>query len=185
MRLHIQSLMILLALVVFTGAAEARGGTTTTELALRAAPSSNTELLLTIPAGATVYVGGCSGAWCKVTWNSYSGYASQSGLTISAASSRREAAGGGGSSANGEFIPIYPPYPYRSGYYPKADWYYQLPPYAAIEPSFYRRRYFMMAQERNRYRYTPHIFRGYSDGERIDDIDIQGMSGTLKNTYRD
>ncbi len=60
-------------------------------------------------------------------------------------------------------IPIYPPYPYRSGYYPKADWYYDLPPYAAIVPSFYRKRYFMMAQERNRYRYLPHIFRGYSD----------------------
>jgi len=61
------------------------------------------------------------------------------------------------------FIPVYPPYPYRSGYYPKADWYYDLPPYAAIMPSFYRWRYFMMAQERNRYRYLPHIFRGYSD----------------------
>ena len=55
-------------------------------------------------------------------------------------------------------IPVYPPYPYRSGYYPKADWYYDLPPYAAIKPNFYRKRYFMMAQERNRYRYMPHIF---------------------------
>jgi hypothetical protein len=65
-------------------------------------------------------------------------------------------------------IPIYPPYPYRSGYYPKADWYYDLPPYAAIAPSFYRGRYFMMAQERNRYRYLPHIFRGYSADYEID-----------------
>jgi hypothetical protein len=43
----------------------------------------------------------------------------------------------------------------------------------------------MMAQERNRYRYMPHIFRGYSDGERIDDIDIQGVSTTLKGAYRE
>jgi hypothetical protein len=62
-----------------------------------------------------------------------------------------------------ELVPIYPPYPYRAGHYPKADWYYQFPPYAAIKPSFYRKRYFMMAQERNRYRYMPHIFHGYSD----------------------
>jgi hypothetical protein len=33
----------------------------------------------------------------------------------------------------------------------------------ALDPSFHRRRYFMMAQERNRYRYMPHIFHGYSD----------------------
>ncbi len=62
-----------------------------------------------------------------------------------------------------ELVPIFPPYPYRAGHYPKADWYYQLPPYTAIKPSFYHRRYFMMAQERNRYRYMPHIFHGYSD----------------------
>jgi hypothetical protein len=82
-------------------------------------------------------------------------------------------------------IPVYPPYPYRSGYYPKADWYYDLPPYAAIVPSFYRKRYFMMAQERNRYRYMPHIFHGYSDGEQIDDVDIQGISSGLRGTYGD
>jgi hypothetical protein len=70
---------------------------------------------------------------------------------------------GGGSAVADELVPIYPPYPYRAGHYPKADWYYQLPPYAAIRPSFYRKRYFMMAQERNRYRYMPHIFSGYSD----------------------
>jgi len=62
-----------------------------------------------------------------------------------------------------KLVPIFPPYPYRAGHYPKADWYYQLPPYTAIEPSFYRRRYFMMAQERDRYRYMPYIFHGYSD----------------------
>jgi len=61
-------------------------------------------------------------------------------------------------------IPVYPPYPYKAGHYPTADAYYDLPPYAAIDPSFYRRRYFLMAQERNRYRYVPHIFRGYNGG---------------------
>ena len=70
---------------------------------------------------------------------------------------------GGAEALADELFPIYPPYPYRAGYYPKADWYYQMPPYVALKPSFYRKRYFMMAQERNRYRYMPHIFHGYSD----------------------
>jgi hypothetical protein len=43
----------------------------------------------------------------------------------------------------------------------------------------------MMAQERNRYRYMPHIFHGSSDGDRIDDIDIQGTSSALRNDYPD
>ena len=63
-------------------------------------------------------------------------------------------------------VPVYPPYPYKAGHYPTADSYYDLPPYAAINPGFYRWRYFMMAQERNRYRYMPHIFRGVDPGYR-------------------
>ena len=90
----------------------------------------------------------------------------------------------GARASNGAFIPVYPPYPYRSGHYPKADWYYQLPPYAAIRPSFYRWRYFMLAQERNRYRYMPHIFHGHNEGG-IEPVDLQGMSGSIESTYRD
>ena len=183
MRLRIQSSMILLALVLCSNVAEARDGTTTTQLGLHAAPSANTELLLTMPAGAKVNVGGCSRGWCKVVWNSYSGYAGQSGLVISAAS--RQTPASGATNEPGELWAIYPPYPYRSGYYPKADWYHDMPPYVAMDPSFHRRRYFMMAQERNRYRYIPHIFHGYSDGDRIEDIDIQGISTGLKNSYGD
>jgi hypothetical protein len=174
-------LMFALALVLCANGAEARTGTTTTDLALRAAPSANTELLLTMPAGSKVSVGGCARGWCKVNWNSYSGYASQSGLAISAASRQ---ASRGVVNDPGEIWPIYPPYPYRSGYYPKADWYHDMPPYVAMDPSFHRRRYFMMAQERNRYRYMPHIFHGYSDGDRIDDVDIRGLSENLDATYR-
>jgi hypothetical protein len=60
----------------------------------------------------------------------------------------------------GEVIPVYPRYPYYAGHYPTADSYFELPPYAAVPPSFYQRRFFLMAQERNRYRYVPHIFHG-------------------------
>ena len=70
--------------------------------------------------------------------------------------------------AGGRQVPVYPPYPYKAGHYPTADSYYDLPPYAAINPGFYRWRYFMMAQERNRYRYMPHIFRGYGNGDGLE-----------------
>ena len=55
-------------------------------------------------------------------------------------------AGAAETRAADEFWPIYPPYPYRAGHYPKADWYYDMPPYVAMKPSFYRKRYFMMAR---------------------------------------
>jgi hypothetical protein len=185
MRSLLLSLVAVSALIVVVGPASAAQGTTTTALALRAAPSSNTELLLTIPAGSAVTVGRCSGAWCRVTWNSYSGYAARSGLTIAVATPTRGPVRGGYTTADGSQLwPILPPYPYRSGYYPKADWYHDIPPYVAIEPSFYRRHYFMIAQEHDRYRYVPHIFRGnhYGDSGRIEDINMQAISNTLKNT---
>jgi len=61
-------------------------------------------------------------------------------------------------------IPVYPNQPYHSGHYPTADSYFKYPPYVALRPSYYRWRNFMyMDREWNRYRYVPHVFRGYSD----------------------
>jgi uncharacterized protein YraI len=188
MRSSIRIAIAFFAFLIGAGAASAREGTTTTELDLHSGPAGNTELLLTMPAGSKVSVGGCSGGRCKVVWNSYSGYAIQSRLVISAAAlSSPRATRRGTYAAGGEIVPIYPPYPYLSGYYPKADWYFDIPPYTAIDPSFYRRRYFMMAQERNRYRYVPHIFRGnrYGDEGPITDINMQKVSTSLKNTKAD
>jgi Bacterial SH3 domain len=173
MVLPVRVLVAVLALAISAGAASARDGTTTTELGLHARPGPTSELLLTMPAGASVEVGACSGSWCRIVWNSYSGYASKSGLSISAAAPQTVRSGAYAPEA--EVLPVYPRYPYRSGYYPKADWYYQLPPYFAIEPSFYRRHYFMMAQERNRYRYMPHIFHGHNADN---NIDYRGHAGT-------
>jgi hypothetical protein len=169
MRPLLLSLVALPALIWAAGPASAAQGTTTTALPLRAAPASNTELLLTMPAGASVTVGACSGGWCRVTWNTYSGYAPRSGLVITAVTRTRGPVRGGVTTADGsEIWPILPPYPYRSGYYPKADWYHDIPPYVSIEPSFYRRRYFMIAQEHDRYRYVPHIFRAHNADSDID-----------------
>ena len=139
------------ALVSSACAAFAGMGETKTEVALRAKPAAQAELLLNIPVGAVVSVGHCSRGWCGVTWNSYGGYVRASGLSF------REASAPAGPPA----IPVYPPYPYKAGHYPTADAYYDLPPYADINPSFYRWRYFLTLRERNRYRYTPHVFHRY------------------------
>jgi peptidyl-prolyl cis-trans isomerase C len=145
-------------LAMSTGAALAVMGKTTTDVALRTAPTAQAELILNLSEGTLVNVGRCSRGWCGVTWDKYGGYVRQSALQF-------QSTPAGGPPA----IPVYPPYPYKAGHYPTADAYYDLPPYTAIDPSFYRWRFFMMAQERNRYRYMPHRFRGYS-GYREDTV---------------
>lgn len=169
---------LLLGLMIATGAAWARDATTATALSLREGPGTNYYRIATMPAGARVDLKGCRGGWCAVIWDGYRGYASQRGLLLETAEV-----------VEPEIWPIFPPFPYRAGHYPKADWYYDMPPYTAISPSFYRKRFFMMAQERNRYRYMPHIFRGsgaYSGaGGRIEDVDIQGISAGIQSSYAD
>lgn len=144
-------LVAFVALALSGGAASAGMGETKTDVALRAGPAAQAELLLNIPAGAVVSVGQCSRGWCGVTWNSYGGYVRASGLSF------REASAPAGPPA----IPVYPHYRYKAGHYPTADAYYDLPPYADINPSYYRWRYFLTFRERNRYRYVPHVFHHY------------------------
>ena len=137
-----------------TSAASAREGTTIREFALRAGPSASSELLLTVPIGASLGVGSCAQGWCKVRWNGHSGYASERGLklvedTAVARVVMEEAP---------PFQPVFPRYPYHSGHYPTADSYYDLPPYADISPSWWRWRYFLTLREGGRYRYVPYVF---------------------------
>ena len=147
----IRMLAAAVALAMSTGTAFAMIGKTTTDVALRTAPTARAELILNLPEGTLVNVGRCSRGWCGVTWNKYGGYVRASALQFQ----NTPAAGP-------PAIPVFPPYPYKAGHYPTADAYYDLPPYAATNPSFYRWRHFLLAQERNRYRYMPHIFRGPS-----------------------
>lgn len=170
------------ALALSTGAVLAATGTATTNLALRAAPSSNTERLATIPAGASVQVAGCSSGWCRVRWDGSAGYAAQSGIAVTSVARNIR---GPVYVPGGELWPVVPRYPYRAGHYPKLDWYDRMPPYTAIAPSFYKRRYFMMAQERERYRYVPNVFHGNQyDGGSIGSVDLRGISQDLKETYK-
>jgi sporulation protein YlmC with PRC-barrel domain len=158
MRALIRVLAAVVALAMSNGSALAAMGKTTTDAALRRAPSAQAELILNLSQGTLVDVGSCSRGWCGVTWSRYVGYVRESALQFQS------------TPANGPpAIPVFPPYPYKAGHYPTADAYYDLPPYAAIDPSFYRWRHFLTAQERNRYRYMPHIFRGYT-GYREDTV---------------
>jgi hypothetical protein len=145
------------ALLLSVSAAAAAAAETRTDLALRADPAPRAELLLTMPSGAAVDVGACSRGWCAVAWRGYRGYARQSGLAVLRAAAPAV--------PEEEVIPVFPRYPYHAGHYPTVDAYYDLPPYAAISPSYYRSRYFLTPRERNRYRYVPHIFSGYGDGD--------------------
>src|SRR6476646_4525272 len=153
-----RALTAVVALAISTGTAFAMVGKTTTDVALRRAPTAHAELILNLSQGTLVNVGRCLRGWCGVTWNKYRGYVPESELEFL----RTPASGP-------PAIPVFPPYPYRAGHYPTADAYYALPPYAAINPSFYRWRHFLMAQERDRYRYMPHIFHGYT-GYREDTV---------------
>jgi uncharacterized protein YraI len=146
-------LVAMVALGLSAGAAAAATGTTKTDLPLKAGPSAQSELLLNLPSGAVVNVERCGHGWCGVTWNSYAGYVRQSGIAF------REVTATAGSPA----IPVYPHYPYRAGHYPTPESYYDLPPYAALDPSYYRWRYFLTLREHNRYRYVPHVFHHADD----------------------
>ncbi len=137
----------LLGLLIGTGAAAANNATTTTSLSLREGPDTGYAVVATLPAGARVDVRTCKENWCGVFWKGQRGYAFQGGLEIDATAV-----------IDPEIWPVYPAYPYRAGHYPKADWYYDMPPYTAIAPSFYRERFRLTRGERNRYRYMPHVF---------------------------
>lgn len=167
---------VLFGLVITTVAASANDATTAVSLTLREGPGTEYARIAVVPAGARVDVRGCRGGWCGLIWNGNRGYVVQRGLLLASAHVLEP-----------ETWPIFPPYPYRAGHYPKADWYFDMPPYTAISPSFYRRRFFMMAQERNRYRYMPHIFHGagaYADGGPIEDVDIQSISAGIRGSFQ-
>ena len=68
------------ALAMSTGTAFAVVGKTTTDVALRRAPTAHAELILNLSQGALVDVGRCLRGWCGVTWNTYAGYVRESEL---------------------------------------------------------------------------------------------------------
>ena len=151
MRALTRMLAAVVVLAMSAGTVCAAIGKTTTDVALRRAPTAQAELILNLSQGTLVNVDDCSRGWCGVTLEQVRRLCAGERTPIPERSGKWPPA-----------LPVYPPYPYKAGHYPTADAYYDLPPYAATDPSFYRWRHFLTAQERNRYRYMPHIFRGYT-----------------------
>lgn len=128
----------------------------TNNVNMRQGPGTNYPVIITIPGGSTVEVGGCQGTWCAVTWQGKSGYAVATSLDQGGGAPPAGAGGplppGGpppGATAQGP-PPDYPPgaqpppgYVPPPGYYPPPpgyDPYYYGPGYYA--PGYYAPYYY-------------------------------------------
>ena len=93
------------ALLLSVGAAAAAPATVSTDLNMRSGPGTQYGVVATIPAGATVDVGGCTGSWCQVNFDGTSGYASASYLS------------GGAAATPSVGVAVAPGYVYDDDYY--------------------------------------------------------------------
>jgi len=99
------------ALLLSVGSAAAMPAVAQTDLNLRSGPGPEFGVVATIPDGATVDVGGCTGSWCQVSFGGTAGFASSNYLAIG---------GGAGPSAGVVVQPGYavdPGYAYNDDYY--------------------------------------------------------------------
>src|SRR5262245_12320512 len=97
------------ALILSGGIAVAAPATVSSDLNMRSGPGTEYGVVATIPAGATVDVGGCTGSWCEVNFRGASGFANASYLS-----------GGGGAPSAAVVTPGYaygPDYAYGDDYY--------------------------------------------------------------------
>lgn len=69
-------LFLIAAGALALSSATATAATVTTDLNLRRGPGTGYHVITSLPAGARVDVGRCTGRWCKVGWRGHSGYAS-------------------------------------------------------------------------------------------------------------
>jgi uncharacterized protein YraI len=90
------------ALLASAGCALAAPAVVETDLNLRSGPGTQFSVIGVLPAGATVDVGNCTGAWCMVSFAGGSGFASSSYLAMAGSASVYAAA---------------PSTAYRGGYY--------------------------------------------------------------------
>jgi hypothetical protein len=70
------------ALVLSAGIASAAPAVTQSAVNMRSGPGTQYPVVATLPGGATVDVGSCSGSWCTVNWNGRDGYVSAGYLQI-------------------------------------------------------------------------------------------------------
>src|ERR1700730_16719791 len=75
------------ALLLSAGAAAAAPATVQTDLNVRSGPGTQYQVVGSVQSGETVYVAGCTGRWCQISFSGGTGYANQNYLAM---------AGGGG-----------------------------------------------------------------------------------------
>lgn len=79
--MHLKHLSLAAGLLLASaGAAMASPAVVTNDLNLRSGPGTRYAVVATMPAGATVNVMNCGGAWCRVSWGDAVGFASRSYL---------------------------------------------------------------------------------------------------------
>jgi len=79
----IRNTMIGAGLALLTaGAASANPAVAENELNMRMGPGPQYPILISMPRGANARAWNCDGAWCRVSWNGHSGFASQRYLDI-------------------------------------------------------------------------------------------------------
>jgi uncharacterized protein YraI len=69
-------------LALSSGVASANPAVAENELNLRAGPGPGYAVIISMPRGANARAWNCDGAWCRVSWNGHSGFASQRYLDI-------------------------------------------------------------------------------------------------------
>jgi len=69
-------------IAISAGAATAKPAEALNELNMRSGPGPQYRTIISMPRGANARVWNCDGAWCQVSWNGYSGYASERYLDI-------------------------------------------------------------------------------------------------------
>jgi uncharacterized protein YraI len=81
--MHLKQLWLALGLLLASaGAAAASPAVVSNDLKMRSGPGTNFGVVSTMPAGATVNVFSCSGAWCRVAWGNRQGFVSRSYLEM-------------------------------------------------------------------------------------------------------
>jgi len=79
----IRNTMIGAGFVLLTaGAASANPAVAENELNMRIGPGPQYPIIISMPRGANARAWNCDGAWCQVSWNGHSGFASQRYLDI-------------------------------------------------------------------------------------------------------
>jgi uncharacterized protein YraI len=69
-------------IAISAAAASANPAEALNELNMRAGPGPQYSIVISMPRGANAQAWNCDGAWCRVSWNGYAGYASERYLDI-------------------------------------------------------------------------------------------------------